>query len=35
VAIGAGQRGLDKNGYIPVPDSFKNAKLAPAVNAIA
>jgi len=35
VAIGAGQQGLDKNGYIPVPDSFKNAKLAPAVNAIA
>lgn len=34
VAIGAGQKGLDANGYIPVPDSFK-AKLTTAVNAIA
>ena len=33
-AIGPGQRGLDQNGYIPVPDTFK-AKLTTAVNAIA
>lgn len=34
VAIGAGQRGLDTNGYIPIPDAFKS-KLSAAVNAIA
>jgi len=33
-SIGAGQKGLDANGYIPVPDTFK-AKLTTAVNAIA
>ena len=33
-AIGPGQRGLDQNGYIPVPEAFK-AKLATAVDAIA
>lgn len=33
-AIGPGQRGLDQNGYIPVPEAFK-AKLSTAVNAIA
>ncbi len=33
-AIGPGQKGLDANGYIPVPDSFKT-KLTTAVSAIA
>ncbi len=33
-AIGPGQKGLDQNGYIPVPDAFK-AKLTTAVNAIS
>ncbi|WP_127784175.1 phosphate ABC transporter substrate-binding protein PstS [Rhodococcus sp. X156] len=33
-AITTGQRGLENNGYIPVPDSFKN-KLSTAVDAIA
>jgi len=32
-AIGPGQQGLDQNGYIPVPDTFKT-KLSTAVNAI-
>ncbi|QUR68811.1 phosphate ABC transporter substrate-binding protein PstS [Mycobacterium spongiae] len=32
--IGAGQSGLEDNGYIPIPDEFKS-RLATAVNAIA
>jgi len=34
VALGQGQEGLTDNGYIPVPDSFKD-KLTTAVNAIS
>jgi len=34
VALGKGQEGLTDNGYIPVPDSFKD-KLTTAVNAIS
>ena len=34
VALGQGQEGLTDNGYIPVPDSFKD-KLSTAVNAIS
>ena len=34
VALGKGQEGLTDNGYIPVPDSFKE-KLSTAVNAIS
>jgi phosphate transport system substrate-binding protein len=34
VAIGDGQKGLEDNGYIPVPDTFK-AKLTEAINAIS
>jgi phosphate transport system substrate-binding protein len=33
-ALGNGQKGLDENGYIPVPDKFKT-RLADAVKAIA
>jgi phosphate transport system substrate-binding protein len=33
-ALGNGQKGLDANGYIPVPDKFKT-RLADAVKAIA
>lgn len=33
-ALGNGQKGLDENGYIPVPDKFK-ARLADAIKAIA
>ncbi len=32
--IGAGQKGLTENGYIPIPDEFKS-RLTSAVNAIA
>jgi phosphate transport system substrate-binding protein len=32
--IGAGQNGLEDNGYIPIPDAFKS-RLSAAVNAIA
>ena len=32
--IGAGQDGLDENGYIPLPEAFQ-AKLSEAVNAIS
>jgi len=32
-ALGPGQIGLDKSGYVPIPDAFK-PKLATAVNAI-
>jgi phosphate transport system substrate-binding protein len=32
--IGAGQKGLVDNGYVPIPDSFKS-RLSTAVNAIA
>jgi phosphate transport system substrate-binding protein len=32
-AIGAGQNGLEDNGYIPIPDAFKS-RLSTAVNAI-
>lgn len=32
--IGAGQKGLPDNGYIPIPDAFK-AKLTTAINAIS
>jgi phosphate transport system substrate-binding protein len=34
VAIGAGQKGLEEAGYIPVPDTFKS-KLTEAINAIS
>lgn len=34
VALGKGQEGLTDNGYIPVPDSFKD-KLTTAINAIS
>jgi len=34
VALGQGQEGLTDNGYIPVPDSFKE-KLTTAINAIS
>jgi phosphate transport system substrate-binding protein len=34
VAAGDGQKGLEDNGYIPLPDSFKS-KLVTAINAIA
>ena len=34
VAAGAGQSGLEENGYIPLPDTFKT-KLVTAINAIA
>jgi phosphate transport system substrate-binding protein len=34
VALGKGQEGLTDNGYIPVPDSFKD-KLATAITAIS
>ena len=34
VAVGPGQDGLEENGYIPVPDTFKT-KLTDAINAIA
>ena len=34
VAVGPGQDGLEENGYIPVPDTFK-AKLTDAINAIS
>ena len=34
VALGQGQEGLTDNGYIPVPDSFKD-KLTTAINAIS
>jgi phosphate transport system substrate-binding protein len=33
-ALGNGQKGLEDNGYIPVPDAFK-ARLTTAVNAIS
>ncbi len=33
-AIGDGQKGLEDNGYIPVPDSFKS-KLTEAISAIS
>jgi phosphate transport system substrate-binding protein len=33
-ALGPGQKGLEENGYIPVPEAFK-AKLTDAVNAIS
>jgi phosphate transport system substrate-binding protein len=32
--IGSGQNGLEANGYIPIPDSFKS-RLSTAINAIA
>jgi phosphate transport system substrate-binding protein len=32
--MGAGQNGLEDNGYIPIPDAFKS-RLSTAVNAIA
>jgi len=32
--IGAGQNGLEDNGYIPIPDAFKS-RLSTAVNAIS
>ncbi len=34
VAIGDGQKGLEDNGYIPVPDKFKS-KLSQAIDAIS
>jgi phosphate transport system substrate-binding protein len=33
-ALGPGQKGLEDNGYIPIPDAFKQ-RLTTAVNAIA
>lgn len=32
--IGSGQEGLEKNGYVPIPDEFKS-RLSTAVNAIS